>query len=175
MSLQSGCNKTLDAMNRRYKTEEFEKGTQLLSEEYPNACLTTDIIVGFPGETKEDFEITYNFLKKINFYKMHVFKYSPRKGTKAAEMDNQVDGNIKEERSERLLRLSDNNEKEYLKQYIGKTAEVLFEQEENGYIKGHMANYIEVKVKKTEEDLENKMKKVLIKEVKGLNLVGEPV
>ena len=94
--------------------------------------LTTDIIVGFPQETDEEFEKTYQFLKKINFYKMHVFKYSPRKGTKAASMPGQIDGNKKEERSQRLINLSNQNEKKYNEAYIGKEVEVLFEEEKNG-------------------------------------------
>ena len=81
-------------MNRRYTTEEFEKGVQLLRKTYPNVALTTDIIVGFPGETEEEFNATYEFLERIKFYKMHVFKYSQRKGTRAAVMPNQIDGNI---------------------------------------------------------------------------------
>ena len=92
LSLQSGCDDTLKRMNRRYTCEEFENGTKLLRKAFPNAALTTDIIVGFPGETDEEFNTTYEFLKRIAFYKMHVFKYSQRKGTKAAVMPNQVDG-----------------------------------------------------------------------------------
>ena len=99
LSLQSGCDETLKRMNRHYTTAEFKKATELLRKAYPNVALTTDIIVGFPGETDEEFNTTYEFLKGINFYKMHVFKYSPRHGTKAEKMPNQVDGNIKEERS----------------------------------------------------------------------------
>ena len=86
LSLQSGCNETLKRMNRRYTTEEFKKATELLKKAYPSVSLTTDIIVGFPGETEQEFETTYNFLKDINFYQMHIFKYSQRKGTKAAVM-----------------------------------------------------------------------------------------
>ena len=103
LSLQSGCNETLKRMNRHYTTEDFKKATELLRKTYPNVALTTDIIVGFPGETEEEFNITYDFLKEINFYKMHVFKYSPRHGTKAEKMPNQIDGNIKEERSKKLI------------------------------------------------------------------------
>ena len=95
LSLQSGCNDTLRRMNRKYSTEDFEEVVKRLRNAFPNVILTTDIIVGFPGETEEEFEVTYNYLKKINFYKMHVFKYSQRKGTRAAVMPNQIDGNIK--------------------------------------------------------------------------------
>lgn len=179
LSLQSGCNKTLERMNRKYTTEEFENITKLLRKKYPNAALTTDIIVGFPGETEEEFEITYNYLKKIKFYKMHVFKYSPRKGTKAAQMENQIDGNIKEERSRKLIELSDKNEKEYNKKYIGKVVKVLFEDEnvENGqkYIKGHTTNYILVKVKienSMENNIENNIKSVKITNMDKMELIG---
>ena len=134
LSLQSGCDETLKRMNRRYTTQEFEKVTRLLREAYPNAALTTDIIVGFPGETDEEFNNTYEFLKKVDFYKMHIFKYSQRKGTKAAVMPNQIDGTIKEERSRKLISLSNENEIRYNKEYVGKDVKVLFEDEhiENG-------------------------------------------
>ena len=113
LSLQSGCDETLKRMNRRYTTEEFAKSVDLLRKYYKNVALTTDIIVGFPGETEEEFNETYEFLKKINFYQMHIFKYSPRKGTKAAVMPNQIDGNIKEQRSAKLIELSHSNEIKY--------------------------------------------------------------
>lgn len=140
LSLQSGCDTTLERMNRRYTTSEFRKIVEILRKNIPEVALTTDIIVGFPGETDEEFERTYNFLKEIKFSKMHVFKYSPRKGTKAASFPNQINGNIKDERSERLIALSLQNEKEFAAQYVGKEIEVLFENE----YEGHTTNYIEV-------------------------------
>ena len=144
LSLQSGCNETLKRMNRRYTIEEFEEIVKILRKYYEDVNLTTDIIVGFPGETEEEFKTTYQFLEKIKFYKMHIFKYSPRKGTKATTMQNQIQGDIKEERSKKLLELSDKNQYEYNKQYIGKEVEVLFEEQDGEYIKGHTTNYIEV-------------------------------
>jgi threonylcarbamoyladenosine tRNA methylthiotransferase MtaB len=168
LSLQSGCNETLKRMNRRYTTEQFEKGTQILRKVYPNVCLTTDIIVGFPGETQEEFNQTYEFLKNIKFYKMHVFKYSPRKGTKAASMKDQIDGNTKEKRSQMLIELSDSNQKEYLDSYIGKKVEVLFESE-----KGHTTNYIEVRVLEGKENLGNKIQEIKIIKREELELIGE--
>ena len=102
LSLQSGCDNTLKRMNRKYTTSEFEEIVQRLRKYYNDVILTTDIIVGFPGETEEDFETTYNYLKKINFYKMHVFPYSPRKGTVAAKMPDQIQGDIKEKRSKKV-------------------------------------------------------------------------
>ena len=142
LSLQSGCNETLKRMNRRYSIEEFKNIVDLLKKNYEDVNLTTDIIVGFPGETEEEFQKTYEFLKEIKFYKMHIFKYSQRKGTKAAVMSGQIDGNKKEERSRKLIELSDKNEEEYNKKYIGKEVEVLWEEEKEGFYKGHTKNYI---------------------------------
>ena len=159
LSLQSGCNETLKRMNRRYTIEEFKEIVERLRNTYKDVMLTTDIIVGFPGENEEEFEETYKFLKDIKFYKMHIFKYSPRKGTKASEMKNQVNGNIKEERSKKLIELSDENEKEYNEKYIGKEVEILFEEEKEGLYKGHTQNYI-LAYYKTDKKLENKIVRV---------------
>ena len=144
LSLQSGCDETLKRMNRRYTTEQFKEIVRLLRNAYDDVNLTTDVIVGFPGETDEEFSKTYKFLEEIKFYKMHIFKYSPRKGTKAAVMPNQISGDIKEERSRKLIELSDKNEIEYNESYIGKNVEVLFEEEKDGIFKGHTQNYIMV-------------------------------
>ncbi len=172
LSLQSGCNETLKRMNRKYTIEIFEKGVQLLRNAYPNVHLTTDIIVGFPGETEEEFQTTYEFLKKIKFYKMHVFKYSPRKGTVAAKMPNQIDGNKKEKRSNLLIELSNKNELAYNQAYLGKTVVVLLEDREKEYIKGHTTNYMVVKVK-TEKELENTIQNVKIIKLDDMELIGE--
>ena len=161
LSLQSGCNETLNRMNRKYSTDEFRKIVERLRKYYKDVILTTDIIVGFPGETEEEFKQTYQFLEEIKFYKMHVFPYSPRRGTRAAVMPNQIDGNIKEQRSKKLIELSNKNEKEYNEQYIGKEVEVLFEDREKEYYKGHTQNYILVKYK-TAEELENTIKTVKV-------------
>ena len=169
LSLQSGCDETLKRMNRRYTIEEFKEIVNRLRKNYEDVILTTDIIVGFPGETEEEFNKTYEFLKDIKFYKMHVFKYSPRKGTKAAKMPKQIDGKQKEMRSKKLIELSDFNEKTYNEAYINKEVEVLFEEEKEGMYKGHTENYILVYYK-SEENLENKMKKVICKEV-GKNYI----
>ncbi len=167
LSLQSGCDATLKRMNRKYTTSQFKEITDRLKKAYPEVSLTTDIIVGFPGETDEEFEKTYKFLKEINFYKMHVFKYSPRKGTPAAKMINQVDGNIKEQRSRKLIDLSNKNENMHNEQYIGKDVDVLFEEFEKGYFRGHTANYIVVNVKgeeKQKNEFVNKIKTVRVLE-----------
>lgn len=171
LSLQSGCTETLKRMNRRYTAEEFEVCTKLIREKYPEAALTTDIIVGFPGETDEEFETTYNFLDKIKFYQMHVFKYSPRKGTKAAEMEKQVLPEIKEKRSKALIELSNKNQKIYMEKFINKTVNVLFEHELEGYIVGHTDNYLTVGVCGSIE-LENQIKAVEIKKIENEMLIG---
>ena len=161
LSLQSGCDETLKRMNRKYTTDQFRHVVELLRNAYPEVHLTTDVIVGFPGETEEEFNKTYEFLKEIKFYKMHVFKYSPRSGTVAAKMPNQIDGNVKEERSNKLIELSDENEEEYNQQYIGKEVEVLLEEREGEYLKGHTTNYMVVKMK-TNANLENTIQKVVV-------------
>lgn len=152
LSLQSGCDATLKRMNRKYTAARYKEATEILRQYYPNANFTTDVIVGFPGETDEEFNQTYQFLKEIGFYKMHIFKYSPRKGTVAEKLPNQVDGNIKEERSRKLIELSNNMQNEKNSKYIGKTVKVLFEEYENGYYKGHTTNYMVVKVPEQEQD-----------------------
>ena len=172
LSLQSGCNETLKRMNRRYTVEEFEESAKLLRKYFKDVKLTTDIIVGFPGETEEEFNKTYDFLKKIKFYKMHIFKYSIRKGTVAEKMPNQVDGKLKEERSKILIELSNKNEEEYNKELIGKVVEVLFEERKKEYFEGHTKNYIMVKVKTT-ENLQNEIKKVKIVRTENLETYGK--
>ena len=172
LSLQSGCDGTLKRMNRKYTTQEFENGVKLLRKKFPEVALTTDIIVGFPGETEEEFDTTYEFLSKIKFSKMHVFKYSQRKGTVAAKMKNQVNPQIKEERSNKLIELSNKNEIEFLDNNIGKELEVLFETKtQNGYTEGHTTNYITVKSKG--ENLENTIKRVEILKRENLELIAE--
>ena len=172
LSLQSGCTSVLKRMNRKYTADEFKESVNLLRKYYPDAMLTADVIVGFPGETEEEFEETYKFLEEIKFYRMHIFKYSQRNGTKAAIMPNQIDGNIKEERSNRLIKLSDELQYDYNKKYIGKEVEVLFEERENEYIKGHTNNFIVVKVKE-KQNIENKILKVEITSIEGQELLGK--
>lgn len=173
LSLQSGCNETLKRMNRKYVVEEFEKGVTLLRNKFPNVALTTDIIVGFPGETDEEFNITYNFLEKIKFSKMHIFKYSQRKGTIAAKMKEQISSTVKEQRSNKLIELSNKNEIEFLNKHIGKTLEVLFETKtQSGHIEGHTTNYITVKTKENNY-LENTIKNILITKREDLALIGK--
>lgn len=171
LSLQSGCDKTLKEMNRRYTTAEFGEVVRKLRSIYDDVILTTDIIVGFPNETDEDFEQTYDFLKSIKFYKMHIFKYSQRKGTVAAKMKNQVSPEKKEERSKRLLKLSSDNEKDYLDEYVGKDVRVLFEEQDGEFVKGHTDNYIVVEANGSEENL-NKILTVHVEQSGEEKLVG---
>ena len=170
LSLQSGCDETLKRMNRKYNTTDIKEIIERLRKYYDDVILTTDIIVGFPGETEEEFNETYEFLKKVKLYKMHVFQYSPRKGTRAASMSNQVNGNIKEARSKMLIEMSNENQLYYNKNLVGKKVEVLFEDKEilDGvtYYKGHTQNYILVKYK-TQEELENNLRAVEILEAVG--------
>ena len=175
LSLQSGCNQTLKRMNRKYTTEDVTKIIEKLRKYYDNVIITTDIIVGFPGETDEEFEETYKFLENAKLYKMHVFQYSPRKGTRAATMPQQVDGNIKEARSKKLIELSNKNQLQYNENLIGQEVEVLFEDREvineDTYFKGHTKNYILVKYK-TDEELENTLKNVKVLEAESENVKG---
>jgi len=159
LSLQSGCDETLKRMNRKYTTDEFRQVVNRLRKTFKDVNLTTDIIVGFPGETREEFEETYDFLREIKFYKMHVFKYSPREGTPASKMPNQVDGKIKEERSQKLIELSDKNQDEYNKIYFSKPQEVLFEEQKDGVWTGYTSNYVKVTYQ-SNENLENKILKI---------------
>ena len=161
LSLQSGCDETLKRMNRKYTCDEFREVTKILRKYFKDVNLTTDIIVGFPGETEEEFNKTYEFLKEIKFYKMHIFKYSPREGTPAAKMPNQVDGNIKEQRSQKLIELSDQNQLWYNQKHIGKPVEVLFEEEKDGIWSGYTKNYIKVNIKSS-KNLENQLVTVKI-------------
>lgn len=147
ISLQSGCDETLKRMNRRYTTDDYRKVVGTLRKYIPDAAITTDVMVGFPGETDEEFERTFKFLEEIRFSKMHVFKYSPRKGTPAASFEGQVDGNVKEERSNRVIKLSERLGIEYINRFVDRELPVLYEQEVkgmDGFYEGLTPNYIRV-------------------------------
>ena len=169
LSLQSGCDETLKRMNRKYTTQIYRDAVATLRKYYPEASFTTDVIVGFPGETDEEFAKTYEFLKEIDFYRLHVFKYSPRRGTVAEKMPNQIDGNKKEERSNKLIELSNNTENKHNKNYIDKTVKVLFEEFEDGFFKGHTTNYMMVKVADEEEQSDKFVNKILDVKIKENN------
>ena len=172
LSLQSGSDSVLKRMNRRYSTSQFSEVVQILRNAYDDVILTTDIIVGFPGETDIEFDETYEYLKNIRFYKMHIFKYSARNGTIAAGMKEQISGNVKDVRSKALLELSDNMEKQYQKDYIGKKVKVLFEERNGDIVTGHTSNYIMVRVQ-TNKEIENTIQEVKIMGTQNLELVGE--
>lgn len=158
LSLQSGCDDTLKRMNRKYTVEEYKKGCEILRKYFSNPAITTDVIVGFPGETEEEFQETRDYLENIHFYEMHIFKYSKRQGTKAATMPNQVPEPIKTQRSDVLLGLEKTMSKEFRESFIGRPVEVLFETplEMDGisYYTGYTKEYIRVAYK-TSENISN--------------------
>ena len=145
--LQSGSKNILKAMNRKYTKEEYKKIIDKIREIRPDISITTDVIVGFPGETEEDFNECLDFIKEINFSKVHVFPYSKRDGTKAARMDGHIDGITKKSRTKKLLELSDKLEKEYYNKFIGKNLDILIENKKGDYFYGHTSNYLYLKLK----------------------------
>lgn len=160
LSLQSGCNATLQRMNRRYSAEEYFEKCELLRKYFDHPALTTDVIVGFPMESEEEFEESKNFVDRVNFYETHIFKYSQRHGTKAAVMEGQIPDQVKTERSAQLIELGERKQKEYEKRLIGQTVEVLMEEavtiDGEVYQVGHTKEYVKVGLK-TEENLSNKL------------------
>lgn len=172
LSLQSGCDATLKRMNRRYDTQTYADKCAIIRRYYSHPAITTDVIVGFPGETPEEFETTKKFLENIHFYEMHIFKYSKRKGTKAAVMEHQIPEETKAERSGELLALEEEMSKEFREYYIGEETEALMEEElwyeGERYFTGYTKEYVKVAVK-TQENLEN----ILVKgRIRG-SLTGE--
>ena len=167
LSLQSGCNETLKRMNRRYTSEEFYEKCEILRKYFEKPALTTDVIVGFPQETEEEFETTYEFLKKICFYETHIFKYSKREGTKAAVMQGQIPEQIKAKRSARLIELGEKNRRAYEESFRGKTVEVLVEEKSDVNGKemwtGHTKEYMKIALE-SEKNLQNCILNVQIKD-----------
>ena len=160
LSLQSGCDSVLKRMNRHYTADEYYEKVQILRKYFETPAITTDIITGFPQETEEEFLATVEFVKKVNFYETHVFRYSKRQGTPAANMDGQLTDAVKAARSDVLLTLARENGKTFRKQFVGQTVEVLLEEQKeiNGrlYMMGHTKEYVQVAVETTEE-LSNRM------------------
>lgn len=179
LSLQSGCDTVLKRMNRKYTTQEYYDKCCILRKYFNNPAITTDVIVGFPQETEEEFEATKVFLEKVHFYEMHIFKYSRRKGTVADRMEGQVDEKVKTQRSAILLELENKMSKEYRQQHIGKTEEVLIEEivSENGkdYFMGFTPDYIRVKIAcdtaSDNSEYINTIKKVYMKELSDDGIV----
>lgn len=151
LSLQSGCNTILKRMNRKYTREQYFEKCEILREAYDAPALTTDVIVGFPGETDEEFEETVQYLTELNLYEMHIFKYSPRKGTVAAAMKDQVSPEVKNKRSDVLLELAERGKKAYEAKYEGAELEVLVEEvlhrEDGTYLRGHTERYMDILIK----------------------------
>lgn len=163
LSLQSGCDETLSRMNRRYTTEEYEESVNKIRKYFDNPAITTDVIVGFPGETEEEFNKTFDYLKKIKLYQMHIFPFSRRSGTKAHDMPNQIPEQIKHTRVEILKKLDEQNRDSFENNMIGKIEQVLFEQRAGEYFEGHTKNYVKLYMK-TEQDLSGILQNVLIYE-----------
>jgi len=175
ISLQSGCDETLRRMNRKYTTAKYREIVHHLRQQIPQVAVTTDIMVGFPGETDEEFEKTYRFVEEIAFSKIHVFQYSPRAGTPAAKMKQQVPSEKKEYRSKRLIELGETLERKYLEQFLGTEVEVLFEEEVEaspGWVQGHSDHYIRV-MAPGEKELEGRILPVFIEEVGQGYAVGK--
>lgn len=180
LSLQSGCDDTLRRMNRRYLSAEYREKCRLLRKYYGNPALTTDIIVGFPGESEEDFRISRDFVAEIHFYETHIFKYSRRKGTKAASMPGQLTEAVKEERSRELLELHERRAKEYERGLLGEKLEVLLEEKEeidgNTWYVGHSREYVKVAVPSEEGRQVNEIVSVIAKSfLKDHILAGEEI
>ena len=157
LSLQSGCDRTLKRMNRKYDTAGYERAVEILRKYFPNVAITTDIIAGFPGETDEDFEKSLEFAKKIGFAKIHAFPYSPKRGTPAAVMPNQILNAVKNERTSRLIEASDRMADEFIKSFEGRVMPVLYEREiEHNIYEGYTTNYIRV-LSESSENIKNKI------------------
>ncbi|URZ15758.1 tRNA (N(6)-L-threonylcarbamoyladenosine(37)-C(2))-methylthiotransferase MtaB [Clostridium felsineum] len=175
LSLQSGCSETLKRMNRKYTADEYKDTVDKLRKNIKDVSITTDVIVGFPGETEEEFNKTYEFLKGIELSKMHIFKYSPREGTKAADMKDQIDGNIKDKRSAELIELDKINENKFMSKFLNREMDVLFEKKFNNkedLYEGYTPNYIKVVVK-SNKDISRKILKVKLTEIKDEHLLGK--
>ena len=173
LSLQSGCDKTLKEMNRKYDTEKYRQAAATLRKYLPKVALTTDIIVGFPGETEEDFRESYAFAEEIGFAKIHVFPYSPKRGTPAAARKDQLLNAVKSERSHTLIQLSDRMAADFLADAVGTDAEVLYERAVgDGIYEGHTTNYMKVHGR-SEADLTNRIAKTHITRAEGEMLFGD--
>lgn len=175
LSLQSGSDSVLKRMNRKYTTKEYKKIAELIREYMPNVGITTDIIVGFPGETEEEFIETCKFVDDIGFSRIHVFPYSPRKGTPASRHKNQISGDIKHQRSKELIKIGEENTQKFNNKFIGTTLNVLFEEQaksDSEFIEGYTTNYIRV-LSKGSNSLEGKILPVKLENIQGDNLIGK--
>ena len=171
LSLQSGSNEVLSRMKRGYSVSDYEQSVSLIRILLPEVAITTDIMVGFPGETEEEFGESYNFCRRMEFARIHVFSYSPRQGTQAAQLPHQVSDRVKKERSQKMLALARESVQNFSQRFLGKTMPVLFEQQSNGIWSGHTDNYIKVYTKTT-ADLTNKLLPVKLEEIRGDGVWG---
>ncbi len=173
ISLQSGCDETLKRMNRKYDSQFYKSICDKILKEFPDSAITTDLIVGFPGETEEEFNKTKEFIGSIPFYQIHTFKYSIREGTKAALMDNQISPEIKEKRSKEIIKISSEKQKEFEQKHLQKEVEILVESvSKDGYFMGHTKNYLPIYLK-SEENIKDKIIKVKITNYENNILIGE--
>lgn len=177
LSLQSGCDETLKRMNRHYTTEDYLRRCEILRKHFSHPAITTDVIVGFPGETEEEFALTKSFLEQVRFYEMHVFKYSRREGTKAARMENQVPEEIKSRRSDALLALEEEMSREYRGYYTGRKVKVLFEEmqeaEGEACMTGYTPEYVRVMVPGMGDEMKGKIGVVVGGDVLRDGIKGE--
>lgn len=174
ISLQSGCDETLKRMNRKYTCEEYSRIVDGLRKNYPDVAITTDIMVGFPGETEEEFDKTCEFIRKISFADAHVFQYSRRKGTPAASRPDQISSEIKERRSKEIIKITDKTREDYQKRFIGRCVEVLFEQpchSLEGFFEGKTDNYLTVIVP-TDKNLSGEYHNVLLEKITPHGIMG---
>ena len=174
LSMQSGCDSVLARMNRKYDSARYYESVQLLREVYDRPGITTDLIVGFPGETEEEFSQTLDFIQKCGFSAMHIFPYSRRPGTPAAKMPGQVPNAEKEARCRRAAQVAQKMEEDYLDSFLGQEVPVLFEEEREGFWRGHTTRYVQVAAQ-SGEDLHNRLCTVRLIRREGLTLVGEPM
>jgi len=175
LSLQSGCDETLKRMNRKYTTEEYKRVVGKLREAFTDVAITTDLIVGFPGETEEEFLMTFDFVKEISFSAMHVFKYSPREGTPASKHKNQIKPQIKDARSKLIAELAKKNEEKFKKSFLGRSLKVLYEQpvgENKSLYEGLTDNYIRV-VAESQKDIKGKIIETVLYELKEDYVAGK--
>jgi len=183
LSLQSGSDGTLRRMNRKYTTEQYFSTVEKIRMHMPEAALSTDVIVGFPGETAEEFEETRKFIEKVDFSTVHVFKYSPREGTPAAKFKNQVSGAIKDERSKIIMEITDRSAERYRERFLGRTLEVLIEQEVQdmpGWFDGITENYLEVRIPMdhsglTKEEIEGNIFSIILESIERGIIIGKQV
>ena len=172
LSMQSGCDATLKRMNRKYDTARYMQSCDLLRQYFDDPAITTDLIVGFPGETEEEFQQTLSFIRRAAFSSMHIFPYSQRKGTPACDFPDQISKAVKHTRAQQAAAIAEEMEQTYLNRQLGKTVAVLFEEEKDGLWSGHTPNYLEVRAESA-ENLHNQLRQVTLTAIDGTHLIGK--